>query len=79
MTRYYFDIQQANGWHLDEFGAELADFAEAREQAISLLPDIAQDANWSEDHHEIVCRVRDTDGTVYEGELTFSGRSIEKS
>ena len=78
MARYDFDIHDGDKWYRDEFGIELANFSEARDQAISILPDIAQDAGWSEDHHEVVCQVRDdADGLVYEGELTFSGRSIK--
>lgn len=78
MVRYYFDIRDGDEWQRDDFGIELADLAEARAQAISILPDIAQDAGWSDDHHELVCRVRiDDDSVVYEGELTFSGRTIK--
>ena len=79
MTRYYFDIRHKNGWHVDYFGVELVDFAEAREQAIALLPDIVREDLPEGDFHEVLCQVRDDiSGIVYEGELVFNGRSIKR-
>lgn len=74
MPRYYFDVYNAKILHRDEFGEELRDFEEAREQAQVLLPDIVRDELPDGELHEVACNVRDeTDRVVYRGRLTYRG------
>ena len=74
MPRYFFDIRDAKGFHRDQFGDELADFDEARDQAQALLPDIVREELPDGDLHEVVCEVRDETGkVVYRGEITYRG------
>ena len=74
MPRFYFDVHNATGSHRDEFGEELATFAEAREQCQVLLPDIARQELPDGELHTITCDVRDEAGRiVYRGEITYRG------
>ncbi len=74
MTRYYFDIQDAKGFHHDDIGDELESFEEARDVAQSLLPDIARDELPDGELHIVTCDVRDeASRVVYRGKLTFEG------
>ena len=72
MPRFFFDVCDAKGLHRDEFGDEYASFEEARDQAQSLLPDIAREELPDGELHQITCEVRDDTGhIVYQGKLTF--------
>ena len=74
MPRFFFDIHDAKGSHRDEFGDELADFEEAREQAQAILPDIVREELPDGELHKITCEVRDETGEiVYRGEITYQG------
>ncbi len=74
MARYFFDITDGKGLHSDEFGDEFANFAEARDQAQVLLPDIARQELPGSELHVITCDIRDDTGRiVYRGKLTFEG------
>lgn len=74
MPMYYFDVQDAKGFHRDEIGNEMKDFEEAREQAQGLLPDIAREELPDGELHVVTCAVRDaTDRVVYKGKLTYEG------
>lgn len=74
MARYYFDIQDSNGFHSDDIGDEFSTFEEAREQAQSLLPDIAREELPDGEAHTITCEVRDETGQiVYRGKLIYEG------
>ena len=74
MARYFFDITDCKGFHPDDFGDELDNFEEARDQAQVLLPDIARQELPDGEFHMITCDVRDDSGrTVYRGKLTFEG------
>lgn len=74
MARYYFDVHNSNGYHRDDIGDEFATFAEAREQAQALLPDIAREELPDGETHMIVCEVRDETGrVVYRGRLMYEG------
>lgn len=74
MARFYFDISDSDGFHPDDVGDEFADFAEARAQCQSILPDIVREELPDGDLHSVVCTVRDQTGrVVYQGELTFKG------
>ena len=74
MPLYYFDIIDDGTMHRDEFGADLPGFEEARQQAQSLLPDIARDELPDGDEHTFVCEVREGErGIVYRGRLIYQG------
>ena len=74
MPRFFFDVHNAIGSHRDDFGDEFATFEEARDQAQSLLPDIAREELPDGELHVITCDVRDDTGrVVYRGKLTFEG------
>lgn len=77
MRRFYFDVHDSTGFHRDEVGDEMRDFEEARDQAQSLLPDIARDELPDGESHRVVCEVRDeTDRVVYRGTLTYEGTRL---
>ena len=75
MPLYFFDVTDAGTIETDDFGTDLADDAEARDQAIGLLPDIARDVMPDGDRHEIAVAVRNEQGqVVYDANLTLHGR-----
>ena len=75
VPRYYFDITDAGHLARDEHGSECADDRDARDQAISLLPDIARDELPDGDQHKFVATVRNESGQiVYEASLALNGR-----
>ena len=77
MATYFFDITDGKGFHRDDFGGEFASFEEARDQAQSLLPDIAREELPDGELHQIACEVRDDTGRiVYRGKLTYEGTRI---
>lgn len=74
MARYYFDVHNGSGFHRDDIGDEFPTFAEAREQAQALLPDIAREELPDGETHMMVCEVRDEAGRiVYRGRLMYEG------
>lgn len=74
MPRFFFDVRDAKGFHRDETGDDFASFEEARDQAQSLLPDIAREELPDGELHQITCEVRDNTGRVVNrGKLTFEG------
>ncbi len=80
MARYYFDIRDNGGFHRDIAGDDFGTFEEAREQAQSLLPDIARRELPDGELHTITCDVRDARGrVVYQGKLTFEGKRIDSN
>ena len=75
MPLYYFDVTDAGNTVDDEFGTDLTGDAEARDQGIGLLPDIAREVMPDGDRHEIAVAVRNVRRqTVYEATLTLHGR-----
>ncbi len=58
VPEYSFDITDAGDTIRDEHGIDLADESDARDQAISLLPEIARDASPDGDDHEFVAKAR---------------------
>ena len=77
MPRYFFDVRDSGGFTRDEAGEDFVDFAEARAQAQTLLPDIAREELPDGELHQISCDVRDDAGTlVYRGELTYQGTRL---
>lgn len=74
MPLYYFDIGDNGVIDRDEYGVEMAGFEEARDQAVLLLPDIANDELPHGERHVFACWVRDErDRVVYRGTLTYRG------
>ena len=77
MPRLFFDVRDAKGFHRDEIGDDFASFEEARDQAQSLLPDIARAELPDGDQHTFVCDVREeTRGLIYRGSLMYQGTSL---
>lgn len=77
MPLYFFDIIDDGHLSRDDFGLELVDFDEARDQAVVLLPDIARDELLGGELHVFICEVRDADNrVVYRGNLTYKGERI---
>ena len=75
MPRFFFDIINAEDFTPDNFGIELDDDEEARQQAISLLPEIAREELPNGDFHAFTVKARNEDGTVvYEASLTLTGK-----
>ena len=75
MARFFFDVRDVRGFHRDETGDECASIEEARQQAQSILSDIARHELPDSNLHVIVCDVRDEKGhVVYRGDLTYRGR-----
>ena len=75
MPLYFFDLTDAGATVVDDTGTDLTDDAEARNEAIGLLPDIARDVMPDGDRHEITVAVRSERGqVVYEASLTLHGR-----
>ena len=75
MPRYYFDIINAGNLTRDQFGVDLATDDEARNEAISLLPDIARQDLPDGDGHEVMARARKEQGEiVYEASLALHGK-----
>lgn len=75
MPRYFFDITDAGVFTRDEFGDDCEDDKDARDQAVSLLPEIARAEFPAGDQHEFVAAVRNEAGqVVYEASLALNGR-----
>lgn len=65
MPRYYFDVQEADGWSVDEVGIELADMDSAIREARLAIADMMRDALREQSGEGIVIRIRDgADGPV---------------
>lgn len=74
MPHYFFDVTDNGTLNRDEFGLDLVDFEEARDQAIVLLPDMARDGLPDGELHVFMCTVREgEDRVVYRCTLTFQG------
>ena len=80
MPRFFFDIRDADGFHRDEAGDEFESFQEARDQAQSLLPDIARAELPDGELHEIMCEVRsDANRIVYRAKLTLRAGMVDEA
>ena len=78
MPRYFFDIYSDGKLAADEFGLELDSFDEARDQAISILPDIARDELPDGERHDFVCEGRAAEGqTIYRAMLMYRGERCD--
>ena len=78
MPMYFFDIDDSGEISRDVFGIELRDLYEARDQALSLLPDIARDHAVDAEHRTITAVVRCHEGRErYRTTLIVQGEWIE--
>jgi hypothetical protein len=74
MPRYYFDISDDDGFHPDEFGHELDNYEEARQQAQAIIPRIMEEELPDGESHLVVCDMRgETGRIIYRAELTYRG------
>ena len=74
VPRYYIDSDDGNLHDIDDTGFDLPGPAEAREMAITALPDLARDKLPDGDRCTVTVRVRDERDTVlYSAALTLVG------
>ena len=79
MPVFFFDIEEEGKASSDVFGIELANLYEARDQALSLLPDLARDHAVDEEHRTVTAIVRCQEGRMrYRITLTITGEWIEE-
>ncbi len=72
MPRFFFDIDDGEHRFQDDEGFELTDDQEARNKAISVLPDIAREVLPDGDRRAFVSKVRDETGrTIFMATLSF--------
>ena len=65
MPQYYFDVQDSDGWFVDEVGMELADMDSAIREARLAIADMMRDALRGQSDEGILIRIRDgADGPV---------------
>lgn len=65
MPRYYFDVQEDDGWSVDEVGIELPDMDSAIREARLAIADMMRDALREQSGEGILIRIRDgADGPV---------------
>lgn len=77
MPLFYVDTDDGTVHVHDDEGIEVADFAAARNAAISALPDMARDKLPDGEHRIFVATVRDHAGTIlYAATLTFRGQRM---
>ena len=75
MPRYWFDIVDAGNLTRDQYGVDLADDDEARDQAIGLLQEMMRSELPAGDRHEFVVKARnERSEIVYEASLALDGR-----
>ena len=75
MPLYFFDVTDNNKTTLDESGTDLINDTEARDQALSLLPNIARDLLPGTNRYEISVAIRDEHAKpFYEANLALNGR-----
>ena len=80
MPKFFVDFQDEGTVHRDDEGSELADFEQARNEAIGMLPQIAKDELPNGEHREFVATIRDHTGVaIYRATLTFHGEWLSTS
>jgi len=73
MARFYFDIDDGDGYMEDDEGQEMAGPTSAREAAICVLPNIARDKLPDGDRRDYIVRVRDEAGAyVFQATLSLT-------
>ncbi|MCC8983347.1 DUF6894 family protein [Bradyrhizobium acaciae] len=81
MTRYYFDLRDADGIIVDDEGLELTTFKRAQEEAARSLADMVRDAATIYDgkvSQEMAVEVRDDFGPVLLVRFTFEFDRLRK-
>ena len=75
MARFFFDIHDDTGSHIDADGHEFGSLDQVRKEAQRLLPDIARhELPEDGDRRSYVVLVRDENGQpVYSATLTYAG------
>ncbi len=72
MSLYYFDLHDGDDHKIDDRGLEFERFNEARNHAVSLLPDIAREELPNGPRRDFICDMRvDGEGIVYQAVLKF--------
>ncbi|WP_347336266.1 DUF6894 family protein [Bradyrhizobium viridifuturi] len=74
MTRYFFDLRDADGLVLDEEGLLLSSMQAVQLEAAKSLADMARDVIWSStpvSEHDMSIEVRDDVGPVMKLKFTF--------
>jgi hypothetical protein len=62
MPQYGFDTSDDDGFHPDEFGHELDDYEEARQQAQAVIPHIMKEELPDGESHVVICDMRKRPG-----------------
>ena len=72
MTLYFFDLHDGDEQTIDDFGMEFDHFEEARNHAVSFLPDIAREELPNGPRRNFICDIRTEAGqVVYQAILKF--------
>ena len=78
MPSYYFDVFDGERLWTDEFGEDLADLYEAKDQARALLRELAREKLPAADDSEVKVVVRCSGGRCrYEASLSLKAQWIE--
>ena len=78
MPVFYFDVYDNELLTRDEWGVEIDDLREARDQAIAILPEMARDVLPDSETYVFMAEVRSEDGHIcYRAKLTFEGTWID--
>lgn len=64
MPLFYFDVDDGDQRVIDEIGTEFPNALAAKDEAVSVLPDIARDKLPDGDHRIFMSSVRDESGQV---------------
>ncbi len=77
MPLFYFDVTDDGNSTRDEWGIDLEDLSEARDQAQALVPDLAREFLPKEDRRDISVIVRCSEGRpCYKVTLTIAGEWV---
>ena len=72
MPLYFFDLHDGEDHTVDDFGMEFEHFEDARNHAVSFLPDIAREELPDGPRRDFICHVRTGGGqVVYRAVLKF--------
>lgn len=75
MPTYFFDIYDDGDFMRDEVGLDYPSLQEARDQAVSFLPDLIRQEVSPREHQQFAVVVRALDGrAVYGASMIFQGR-----
>ena len=78
MYQFFIDFDDGDDVCFDEEGFEAESFERARDEAIRLLPQVANEKLPDGNHREFVATLRNDRGiAVYQATLTFNGRHLD--